>query len=207
MALDPLAVTADLTARGIDTTVSPLVALAVASTVIREAAENSISQLTSTVTVPAPCGNLLTLPGPVTAVDSVSIDGGTAWTVDVDYYVLPEGVYAPGGWDAAVYQATSYGGGIGQPRPLPVTITFTHGLAVVPVDIVDLTCSLAGMWIAAQKQGFPAEAGVESAKVDDYAETRTPESAGQVSPVWIPEVTRAKLAARFGGGAYVVELG
>lgn len=193
VALGPLAITADLTARGIPTADATL-ALAAASAAIREAAGNCISQLTSTVTLPAPRGNLLALPGPVTAVASVSVDGGAALTQDVDFYVLENGIWAYCGWDCLQ-------------RPVPVTITFTHGLATIPVDIVDLTCALAAVWIAAKATAFISEPGVESERIDDYSFTSTPESAGQISPVWIPDRTRAALAARFGGGAAVVEMG
>jgi hypothetical protein len=76
---------------------------------------------------------------------------------------------------------------------------------VVPADIVDLTAQLATAWLRHQSEGGGSTAGLTSARLDDAAETYSAESAGQVSPVYIPAVTRQWLAARFGGGAMVVE--
>jgi hypothetical protein len=84
-------------------------------------------------------------------------------------------------------------------------VTFTHGLAVVPADIVDLTCVLAKAWLDHVADGGTSTAGLKSVRIDDAAEGYTDEAAGQVSPVFIPEVTRRWLAARFSGGVAVVE--
>lgn len=192
MTLSPLATSADLIARSIDTSESDL-ALAAASAVVREAAGNCISQLTSTVTLPAPRGNLLTLPGPVTSVASVTVNDRSL-VLNVDYYVLENGIWSYCGWDYL-------------DRPVPVIVTFTHGLVDVPADIVDLTCALAAMWMAAKATAFAAEPGIESERIDDYAVTTSSDAAGQVSPIWIPERTRLALAARFGGGVGVLEPG
>jgi hypothetical protein len=181
-----LATTADLSARGI-TTGSMTVALDVASAAIRDAAGATISRATSTVVVNASRGNLLSLPGPVISVASVLLDGDA---VDADdYEVLPNGLWSHCGWGVA---------------PVPVTVTYTHGLAAVPVDIVDLTCVLAKAWLDHVAAGAGSVAGLTSARIDDAAETYSDEAAGQVSPVYLPEVTRNWLAGRFGGGAVVV---
>jgi len=187
VALDPLATTTDLSARGV-TTGALSVALAVASAAIRDAAGATISEETSTVVVNAGRANLLCLPGPVTVVASVVIDG-TALASD-DYEVLPNGLWRHCGWGYA---------------PVPVTVTYTHGIAVVPDDLVDLTCQLAIAWLNHAAAGGGSTAGLSSVKIDDAAESYTDEAAGQVSPVYIPEVTRRWLAARFGGGVQVVE--
>lgn len=163
-------------------------AILVASAAIRDAAGVAISEETSTVVIPATTGTLLGLPGPVTDVDSVLFDGDA---LSSDYYeVLSNGLWRRGGWGC---------------DPVPVTVTYTHGLAVVPDDIVDLTCQLAAAWLAHNDLGGGSTAGLTSARLDDAAETYDNESAGQVSPVYIPQVTRNWLAARFGGGAVVVE--
>lgn len=189
MALDPLATTTDLSARGVTTPAGSLaLALAIASAAIRDAAGVVISEEDSTITVPAPGGKLLSLPGPVTAVDAVTLDG-TLLSVD-DYEVLPNGLWRHCGWGCA---------------PVPVEVTYTHGLTAVPVDIVDLTCQVAIAWLNHLALGGGSTAGLKSAKIDDAAEAYTDEDAGQISPVYIPEVTRQWLASRFGGGPSVVE--
>jgi len=187
--LAPLATVTDLSNRGISDERASM-ALDVASASIRDAAGSMISAATSTITVPAPSGHLLTLPGPVTAVSSVAIDG---YTLPVtDYRVVPNGIWLPYEWSC-------------DRDPAPVTITYTHGLTTVPADIVDLTCQLAIAWINHTAAGGGSTAGLESAAIDDARESYTAEAAGQVSPVFIPDVTRRWLAARFGSGPVVVE--
>ena len=189
MALAPLATTTDLSDRGV-TTGNMNKALAVASAAIRDAAGVAISTKTSTIVVNAGWGNLLGLPGPVTAVTSVLIDG-SAITSD-DYEVLPNGLWRHCGWMVCG-------------RPVPVTVACTHGFAAVPDDIVDLTCQLAIAWLNHTATGGGSTAGLQSAAIDDARESYTDEAAGQISPVFIPEVTRNWLARRFGGGVEVVE--
>lgn len=187
MALAALAITADLPSVWQAHEDAPR-ALLVASAAIRDAAGAAISEETSTVVVSATTGTLLGLPGPITAVSAVLYDGD-ALSSD-DYEVLPNGLWRRGGWGCA---------------PVPVTVTFTHGLAAVPDDIVDLTCQLAAAWLSHQDAGGGSTAGLTSARIDDAAETYSDESSGQISPVYIPAVTRTWLANRFGGGAVVVE--
>jgi len=183
--LDPLAREADLPERWMSDPDATR-ALDIASAAIREAAGSAISQQASTVTIPAPSGRLLRLPSPVVSVASVSIDG----TSVTDYTLLAEGLWRRQGWGCG---------------PSPVTVTLTHGLTEVPADIVDLAVQLATAWLAHTESGGGSTAGVTSVRIDDAAETYDAESAGQVSPVFIPEITRQSLAARFGGGPVVVE--
>lgn len=185
MALSPLASTADLTARGI-TTGSVALALSVASSTIRDAAGSAISSVTGTVVVPAPSGRMLTLPGPVSNVTAVLIDS----TAVTDYENLGNALWRRCGWSC---------------EPVPVSVTATFGLAAVPDDIVDLTCMLAKAWLDHVAAGGGSVAGLTSAKLDDAAEGYSDEFAGQVSPIYIPDVTRRWLSARFGGGVAVVE--
>jgi hypothetical protein len=84
-------------------------------------------------------------------------------------------------------------------------VTYTHGLATVPADIVDLTCSLAKAWLDHIAAGGGSVAGLASVRLDDAAESYTDEAASQISPAFIPEATRTWLAGRFGGGVEVVE--
>jgi hypothetical protein len=157
----------------------------IASAAIRDAAGSSITQLTSTVQVSGGRSNLLGLPGPVRSVASVALEG----VVVTDYEVLPNGLWRSCGWGST---------------PAPVTVTYTHGLATAPADIADLACQLAVAWLAHTAEGGGSTAGLTSVRLDDAAETYSDESAGQVSPVYIPEVTRQWLAGRFGGGPAVV---
>jgi hypothetical protein len=118
---------------------------------------------------------------------SVMVDG----TAVTDYRNLGNGLWRRCGWAC---------------EPVPVTVAATFGLAEVPADIVDLTCQLAVGWLLHDAEGGGSMAGLKSVRLDDAAEAYSDESAGQVSPVFIPAVTRAWLAARFGGGVFVVEL-
>lgn len=163
-------------------------ALDVASSSIRDAAGVPISSVTATITTPAPVGgNVLGLPGPITAITAVLVDG----TAVTDYQNLGNGLWRRQGWAC---------------EPVPVTVTATFGSPEVPPDIVDLTCQLAIAWLQHQAEGGGSTAGLTSVRLDDAAEAYSDESAGQVSPTYIPEVTRNWLAARFGGGVFVVEM-
>lgn len=185
MAHAPLAVAADLTARGVDVSNTARIntALAVASAAVREAADAVISEVESTLTLRGSCDTFLQLPGPVTAVSAVTLAGAVVTAHEVE----TDGLYLGSGWGRG-----------------DIVVTFTHGLAEVPADIVDLTCDLAKEWLDHQDDGGGSTAGRTSLKVDDFAEGYSDESAGQVSPVYVPELTRNWLRARFGGGATVV---
>ncbi|MBM7518277.1 hypothetical protein [Nocardioides nitrophenolicus] len=161
-------------------------ALAVASSAIRDAAEGPIAATTGTVTIDAPGGTKLALPGPIRAITAVTIDGRPV----TDYRNLGDGLWRRGGWgdDHA-----------------PVAVTATFGLPEVPADIAELCVSLAVAWLEHRTAGASSTAGLTSVKIDDASETYTDEAASQITPVYIPELTRAWLRARFGGGVAVVE--
>lgn len=182
MAHAPLATVADLSERGIVDD-RAATALAVASAAIREAADAVISEATSTLTLRARHETFLPLPGPITAVASVTLGGAAVTAHEID----GDGLYLGSGWGRG-----------------DIVVTFTHGLPEVPADIVDLTCNLAKAWLDHATEGGGSTAGLSSVRLDDAAESYTDEHAGQVSPVFIPEITRNWLRARFGGGAAVV---
>lgn len=183
MALTSLATTTDLGVTGSDAER----ALTVASAVIREAAGSAISAVTGTVVVPAPSsGTVLALPGPITAVTAVLVDGVAV----TDYENVSYGLWRRGGWADS---------------PVPVSVTGTFGLAEVPADIVDLCCVLAKSWLEHKASGGASVAGLKSIRLDDAAEGYTDEAAGQVTPVFLPVATREWLATRFGGGVHIVE--
>lgn len=186
MALSNLASTADLppawqpsprAARALD----------VASAAIRDAADGPISAATGTITTPAPGGSLLSLPGPVRDVAAVTIAGEP---VD-DWSNLGHGLWRARGWGRT---------------HAAVAVTATFGLPDVPADVSDLCVQLAVSWLQHDADGGGSLGGVTSVRIDDAAETYSSEAASAISPVFIPEVTRTWLAARFGGrGAVVME--
>lgn len=187
MTLAPLATTADLLTRGFDLTNAAL-ALDIASSLVRDAAGCPISAQTSTITLAGTRANLLELPGPVTSVDTVTIDGQTV----TDYETLPNGLWRRCGW--------AHGKHLTQ-----VTVAYTYGLTAVPVDIVDLTCTLAKAWADHQTSGGGSTAGLLAVSIDDAREQYTAEAAGQLTGAFIPEATREWLARRFSGSVAVVE--
>lgn len=186
MALAPLASTTDLPTVW-RTHADAEKALGVASAAIRDAAGNAIGEVTGTVTVPAPLsGRLLALPGPVRNVTAVTVDG----TAVTDYRNVGNGLWRPCGWAC---------------EPVDVAVTATFGLGEVPMDIEDMCVQLAVAWLRHRDEGGGSTAGLKSVRLDDGAEAYTDEAAGQISPVFIPEVTRNWLRARFSGGVEVVE--
>lgn len=199
MALPPLADAADLELKGVDVSNGMLVDLMLnaASWIIREAAGNVISQTTSTVKVLGPESHWLTLPGPVTAVDTVLVDGeattdwkflnGMLWRWC--YWSVGRLMYAtPRAWFF---------------EPVEVTVTYTRGYAEVPADIVNLCADLAKLGIqAASQTAVPANVISASYTIDDYTE-RLQYSNEARTAMELPDVTKAWLAQRFGGGVYV----
>lgn len=200
MALAPLAQAADLDTKGVDISNAPLVALMldVASSVIREAAGSTISQETSTVKVMAPDGRWLTLPGPVTAVASVLLDG----VAFADWKFIGGMLWHPWGWSYGTYTYQ-------RPFrhdiwiPVEVTVTYTHGYVEVPADIVNLCADLAKLGIeSASQQSRPAALLSSTESIDDRSETfQYAANAGTLME--LPEATQQWLAQRFGAGVYV----
>lgn len=197
MALDPLATTADLDARGItwDDQEKTDTFLAVASAAIREAAGCAISSVTSTLGLFADgCSTDLRLPGgPVTAVATVVLNGVTL-TAGIHYVRVNEALYRPSGW-----QSTG-------PLPAPVSVTYTHGLIEVPEDIVDLVCRMTTSALVAASASDDgaglATGNVMSERLGDYYVMYT--AAQGVTEMELSPRTRDRIRARFGGGAAMV---
>lgn len=188
MALAPLATAAELDLKGVDVSNGLLVDLMLnaASWIIREAAGSVISQVTSTIKVPAPSGRSLPLPGPVAEVTAVLVDGEAV----TDWKLVTGTLWRACGW---------------QPwcEPVEVQITLTHGYAEVPADIVNLCADLAKLGIeAARKESTPANVVAVSYSIDDYTE-RLQYSEQARTAMELPDVTKAWLAQRFGSGVYV----
>lgn len=185
MALAPLATVADLEVRGV--TVDPSetavvnVYLDVASTLVRDAAGSPVSQVTSTVTLEGEPGPRLRLPGPpVQSVSSVSIDG-----VAVSDWRLASG---------ALVRAAGWRPGC---EPSDVSVTYVHGLATVPADIVDMVCRLAGQELVSYRSGEEVSRPVTEERIGDYFVKYGDTETGTMS---LTQFQRDRLAARFGGG-------
>lgn len=191
MALADLATSADLSARGVDVSDTARVAavLAAASEAVRDAAGCPIASVTADVSVPAPApfDQWLELPGPVTALASVEIDGEAV----TDYVRQGNLLWRSCGWRSTW-------------EPVNVDVTLTFGLAEVPADIVSLVCDLAQMSLA---QDAPVASGVvqQSESIDDYqfSQTFAQGADATVSVMEVPERTRAWLRQRFGATSFV----
>ncbi|MEU6295012.1 hypothetical protein [Streptomyces erythrochromogenes] len=194
MALLPLAGIEDLSQRGLavepEETGITEVYLGVASTAVREAAGAPISSTTSTLTVEGESGQWLRLPGlPVTAVATAKIDGVTV----TDWRLRSGMLWRSAGW-------TNCDG------PAEVEVTYTHGLAAVPADIIDLVCRMAAAALVsyrAQEDGSGLAAGktITSERLGDWAVTYAAD--GRVSEMELSQGWTERLAARFGGGLTV----
>lgn len=193
MSLTNLATSADLALRGVDTGAHALdtidALLGSASEAVRTAAGHPITELTSTVVLEGKPSRTLFLPSlPVTDVDSVSVDGEAT----TSFRVLPggrlwriDGLWSPT-WE-----------------PTLVTVTYTHGYAVVPADVVDLVCGLVAGALAAVNSGYDPGIGVQSVRVDDASETYATGDAARGGVMELPPMTVAGLQAKFGGGVHV----
>lgn len=187
MALDPLATTADLEARGIPTSDTDRVdaALAAASEAVREAAGCPITRTTSTVTVYPGCDATTALPGgPVRSVASVTVRGVA---VAAGRWSLVDGHL----WAPYTLNAVPPGG---------VEVTYDHGYDECPADIVELVCNLAGASILSSE---PRDPRVASEAIDDSRTAWATGADATVSIMELPERTRQMLRRRFGGGVYV----
>lgn len=195
MALDPLATAADLDARGVDVAVSSATLdalLASASEAVRRAAGHPISEVSSTVDLDGPQNRTLYLPAPpVTAVSAVELDG-EAFTC---YRLLPGARL----WRTD-YRPWSYS------EPTVVSVTYTHGYAAVPADVVDLVCGLVAGALSAVAAAYDPGIGVQSVKVDDASETYVTGAESRGGQMELPRATQEWLASAFSGGVYVASV-
>lgn len=202
MALAPLATTADLADYGITYNTTTEQArvdrfLAAASTAIRDAARTPITQATSTLILtatPADDPAYLVLPGPpVLSVGSV-LDDTSA--VLAGWKLVRGALWHPCGWVRC-----------GQPTDW--TVTYTHGLAEVPADIIGYVCVLVAGALTASRStpdgsGLAVDMAVASYSIDDWSETYVDPADRPASPFDLPAHVRAELAARFGAGTVIV---
>lgn len=198
--LDPLATTADLTARGVTVDSSETAMVAVfldeASAAVREAAGVPISDTTSTVVVAGTCDRWLRLPGqPVRDVTAASIDGDAV----TDWKLTADGML----WRRCGWQPTD--------EPASVMVTQEHGLLEVPVDIVGMVCSMVAMALRMVRSSTdgtgaaPVPQDVTSIGIDDYRVAFRQDGDRNITVFTIPERVQRRLKARFGGGASMLE--
>lgn len=185
MALAPLATVADLEARGVvvDASETTIVEtyLAVASSIVRDAAGSPISEEISTISLEGGAEQRLHLPGqPVTAVSNVSVDGLAV----TDYRLTNGALWRSQGWQHGC-------------DPSAVELTMTHGLATVPADIVDMVCRMAAQSLVAFRGGDIAPRQVDAERIGDYSVEYADSETGTMS---LTDYQRNRLAARFGNG-------
>lgn len=191
MALPNLAASADLSDRGVDVSDVDLVAtmLAVASSLVREAAGSPI--LSATVTVSwwvTEWSEFETVPvRPLRSVASVSLDGVAV----TDHKVVHNDLWRREGWYVD--------------EPVEIEATLTAGLPAVPEDIKQLVCDLAILGMDTATTGA-LDPRVVAERIDDYSVTFAESAAAVASAMTIPPATRHALRARFGGGVESVRL-
>ena len=193
--MEPLATVEDMEALGVpvEDEERPIVEryLDVASAGVRDAAGVPITEATTTVMVEGSMDRRLRLPGPpVSTVEEIVLDGDQV----EDHRVLPDGVWRREGWSSPT--------GV----PTMVEVTYTHGLPRVPADIVALVCRIAATTLMAHRSdetgGGIGVRRVTQLRIGDYSASFADD--GTMTEVELPETTRSRLRARFGGGAAVV---
>ena len=191
MALPDLAAAADLSARGVADADSALATtmLAVASSLVREAAGSPILQANVTVSWWATeASSYLPIPvRPVTAVSSVALDGDAV----SGYKVVDGNLWRSCGWYAG--------------EPAEVEATLTCGLPTVPESIKQIVCDLAILGINSAADGA-LDPRVVVERIDDYSVQFARSGEQVASAMTVPAATRRALRARFGGGVGSVTL-
>lgn len=183
--LPNLADSADLSARGVDVSDTTLVntMLAVASSLVRQAAGSPILEHTATVTWWAlEVGEWLEIPvTPVRSVSSVTLDGEAV----TDHKVVYGDLWRSSGWFTC--------------EPVEVEATLVCGLPVVPEHIKQLVCDLAILGMDTASAGA-LDPRVAIERIDDYSVTFASGAELVSSAMSIPDATRLSLRAQFGRG-------
>ncbi|MFE3452386.1 hypothetical protein ACFXJ8_26030 [Nonomuraea sp. NPDC059194] len=158
-----------------------------ASVRLRRAAGQQISETTSTVRLRVD-GGVVTLPGPpVTAVATVAKlaeDGGSTLT----------------GWRWDGYDRVTC-----IPWCYDVNVTYTHGFAPIPDELLELVCSVAARLGSAPTSGG-MEAGVRSESIDDYQVTYATDSLESASGLLEGEESQLRAFLGDPPSAYMVRL-
>ena len=191
MALPNLADSSDLAARGVDVSNVDLVntMLAVASSLVREAAGSPILEHAATVTWWAlEPGEWLEIPvKPVRSVSAVTLNGAAV----TDHKVIYGDLWRLSGWFAC--------------EPVEVEATLIAGLPAVPAHIKQLVCDLAILGIDTATSGA-LDPRVIAERIDDYSVTFASGAEAVSSAMSIPRATRLSLRAQFGRGVGSVRM-
>lgn len=187
----PLATQADLAKRGITVPSDKDVATLIesASAAIRDAAGCPIALTESTVEVLTE--PFIDLPGiPIRSVSSVMADGQQiedGWLlvpIDGQLVIDPR---------------------LARTLPLTITVTYEHGITVVPQDIVDLVCGMVSIAAPLDGDEYGSSGRITNVRLGDYSETRTaPKGADSPSPFTLPDSVRDRLRARFRGSVALI---
>lgn len=191
MALPALASATDLEARGVDVSETVLVStmLAVASSLVRQAAGSPILEHSPTVTWWAlEPGEWLEVPvKPVRSVSSVTLDGVAV----TDHKLVYGDLWRPGGWFTC--------------EPVEVEATVVCGLPEVPEHIKQLVCDLAILGMDTASAGA-VDPRLVAEKIDDYSVSFAQGAGAVASAMTIPAGVRSSLRAQFGRGVDSVRL-
>lgn len=187
MGLPTLADSLDLATQGVDTSNASLVntMLAVASSLVREAAGSPILATTATFTIWATQFShwlgMAERVRPVTAVTAVTVEG----VATTGYRLIDGDLWLSDTWC------------IGDPAQ--VVVTGTVGLPEVPDHIKQLVVDLAVLGITTVGSGA-LDPRVITESIDDYSVTFASGAEAVSSAMTIPEGTRRALRRQFGGG-------
>lgn len=191
MTLPNLASEADLSDRGADVTDGILVdtMLAVASSLVREAAGSPVLEHSATVTWwSTESGQWLDIPvKPVRSISALTLDGETVG----DYKLVHGDLWRSAGW----YWC----------EPIEVEATLVVGLPAVPEHIKQLVCDLAILGMDTSTAGA-LDPRLVAERIDDYSVTFAKGAETVSSAMTIPAATRSSLRAQFGRGAGSVKM-
>lgn len=187
---DPLVTAADLEAIGFDLTdVAEAEAwIAAASAAVRDAAGSPIAPaIEATVTLMGTPSQWLSVP-----IRPVREVGGVV-SVDLD----------TSGWRYVGGRLWRAGGWAPHGSPSAIEARLTVGYDQCPADLLPLIASLVAGQKAAAAEGFDPKRGMSYERIDDYQYGLRTGGDEIQSATELTERTKAMLAARFGGGAYV----
>lgn len=163
--------------------------LAAASDEVRAVTGQTITRDTTTAVLPGVEDYWLPLPqSPVVSVQSVVMDGKPV----TDFQLIGGKLYRWWGWQDLfiIYE------------PRTISVTYTHGYASVPGELVTLVCALASAAMQQSKSGqLGPTPGLVGTAIDDFREQYATGSDAVPHVITIPPPTAARLRARYGGGA------
>lgn len=162
-----------------------------ASDEIRSVLGQQITRNTTTAILPGVEDYWLELPQiPVVSVESAVMSGGFV----ADFRLIGNKLYRWHGWQDLFFVY----------EPSTISVTYTHGYATVPGDLVTLCCSLASVGMAQAATGALGHTpGITDEAIDDYKVGFDPTAPGVIT---IPAATVARLRAKYAGGGVTAVL-